>query len=185
MNADNIKDYTNHLIQKSIDTFSKALATIRTGRASAALVDQLKVNYQGSRFPVCHVASIVVCDARSLSITPWDKQAVGAIEKAILISNLGLTPNIQGETIRISLPALTEERRKELSRMVDQEAEIAKISIRDQRREARQQIRALAKAGGVSEDEVKHRENEIQALVDAAIKKVSELARIKQADIMI
>ena len=125
---------------KSIDALRHDLVKVRTGRATTALVDHLKVNYYGSDVPLSQVAGIAVSDARSLTITPYEKQIVGAVEKAILASDLGLTPNTAGTVIRLNLPALTEERRKELSKLVHGEGENAKVAIRNIRRDANQQV---------------------------------------------
>src|SRR3546814_6868401 len=126
---------------KSIDALRHTLVKVRTGRASTALVGHIKVNYYGSDVPLSQVASVAVADARSLVITPWEKQIVGAVEKAILGSDLGLTPNTAGTVIRLNLPAITEERRKELSKVVPGEGEEAKVAIRNIRRDANQQVK--------------------------------------------
>ena len=136
-----IKKDTQTRMAKSVEALRHTLVKVRTGRATSALVDHIKVNYHGSEMPLSQVASISVSDARSLVITPWEKQIVGAIEKAILGSDLGLTPNTAGTTIRLNLPALTEERRKELSKVVHGEGEDTKVAIRNIRRDANQQIK--------------------------------------------
>src|SRR5690349_20169821 len=140
-----IKKDAQTRMSKSVEAFRHDLTKLRTGRASTALVDHLKVNYYGSDMPLTQVASVAVSDARSLTITPWEKQMVAAVEKAILASDLGLTPNTAGTVIRINLPALTEERRKELSKLVHGEGENAKIAIRNIRRDANQQVKELLK----------------------------------------
>ena len=123
---------------KSIDALRHALVKIRTGRANAGLVDSIKVNYYGSEMPLSQVASVAVTDARSITITPWEKQMVGPVEKAILGSDLGLTPTTAGTVIRLNIPALTEERRKDLAKVVHSEGEDAKVAIRNIRRDANQ-----------------------------------------------
>src|SRR6478735_213537 len=130
---------------KSVDAFRHDLTLLRTGRATTAIVDHLKVNYYGSDMPLTQVASVAVADARSLTITPWEKAMVGPGEKAILASDLGLTPNTAGQVIRINLPPLTEERRKELSKHVHHEGENAKIAIRNIRRDAMHHVQQLLK----------------------------------------
>ena len=158
---------------KSVEAFRHDLTKVRTGRASTALVDHLKVNYYGSEMPLTQVASIAVSDARTLTITPWEKQMVSAVEKAILASDLGLTPNTAGTVIRINLPALTEQRRKELSRHVHAGGEDAKVAIRNIRRDANHQVKELLKDKQITEDEAGRSETEIQKVTDAAIKDVN------------
>lgn len=171
-------------MHKSIEALRNTLVKVRTGRASTALVEHLKVNYYGSDMPLSQVASVAVSDARSLTITPWEKQMVGAVEKAILASDLGLTPNTAGTTIRLNLPALTEERRKELSKVVHGEGEDAKVAIRNIRRDANQQVKELLKDKSITEDEERRSEDEIQKLTDASIKDVDEVVKAKETELM-
>lgn len=179
-----IKKDTQTRMAKSVDTLRHTLVKVRTGRATSALVDHIKVNYHGSEMPLNQVASVSVSDARSLMITPWEKQIVGAIEKAILGSDLGLTPNTAGTTIRLNLPALTEERRKELSKVVHGEGEDTKVAIRNIRRDANQQIKELLKEKLISEDDVRRSEDEIQKITDSAIKDVDEVVKAKEQELM-
>jgi ribosome recycling factor len=169
---------------KSIEALRHALVKVRTGRASTALVEHLKVNYYGSDVPLSQVASIAVADARSLTITPWEKQMVGAVEKAILGSDLGLTPNTAGTVIRLNLPALTEERRKELTKVVHAEGEDAKVAIRNIRRDANHHVKELLKDRKISEDEAARSEAEVQKLTDKAIKEVDEVVKAKEQELM-
>ena len=169
---------------KSIEALRHTLVKVRTGRASTALVEHIKVNYYGSDVPMSQVASVAVADARSLVITPWEKQIVGAVEKAILASDLGLTPNTAGTVIRLNLPALTEERRKELSKHVHGEGENAKVAIRNIRRDANQKVKELLKEKQVSEDEASRSDAEIQKLTDNAIKDVDEVVKAKEQELM-
>lgn len=169
---------------KSIDSLRQAMTKVRTGRASTSLVDHLKVNYYGSEMPLSQVASIAVNDARSLTITPWEKPMVAAVEKAIINSDLGLTPNTAGTVIRINLPALTEERRRDLARMVNAEGEDAKVAIRNIRRDANQQVKELLKEKEASEDDARRVEDEIQKITDAAIKDVDEVVKAKEQELM-
>jgi ribosome recycling factor len=169
---------------KSVEALRHDLTKVRTGRASTALVDHLKVNYYGTDMPLAQVASIAVTDARSLTITPWEKQMVGPVEKAILASDLGLNPNTAGTVIRINLPALTEERRKELSKHVHGEGEDAKVAIRNIRRDANQQVKELLKDKQVTEDEASRSEAEIQKLTDNAIKGVDDVVKAKEQELM-
>ena len=182
-----IKDIHNDAsvrMQKSIEALRHTLVKVRTGRASTALVEHLKVNYYGSDMPLSQVASIAVTDARSLTITPWEKQMVGAVEKAILGSDLGLTPNTAGTVIRLNLPALTEERRKELSKVVHGEGEDTKVAIRNIRRDANHHVKELLKDKQVTEDEVSRSEADIQKMTDKAIKDVDEVVKAKEQELL-
>ena len=171
-------------MQKSIDALRHNLAKVRTGRATTALVDHIKVNSYGSDMPLSQVASVAVTDARSLTITPWDKQMVGAVEKALINSDLGLTPNTAGMTIRINIPPLTEERRKELTKVVHSEAEDAKVAIRNIRRDANQQVKDMLKDKAVTEDDVRKSEDDLQKMTDKAIKDVDEVVKSKEQELM-
>ena len=179
-----IKKDAQARMQKSIDALRHTLGKVRTGRASTALVEHIKVNSYGSDMPLSQVASVAVSDARSLTITPWDKQLVGAVEKAILTSDLGLTPNTAGMTIRINIPALTEERRKELSKVVHGEGEDTKVAIRNIRRDANQQVKDLLKEKAITEDDERRTEEEIQKLTDKAIKDVDDVVKGKEQELM-
>ncbi|UNK41503.1 ribosome recycling factor [Luteimonas sp. S4-F44] len=179
-----IKKDTQTRMAKSVEALRHALVKVRTGRASTALVDHLKVNYYGSDMPLTQVASVTVSDARSLTITPWEKQMVGAVEKAILGSDLGLTPNTAGTTIRLNIPALTEERRRDLTKVVHGEGEDAKVAIRNIRRDANQQVKELLKEKLVSEDDVRRSEDEIQKITDKAIKDVDDVVKAKEQELM-
>ena len=169
---------------KSIESLRHALVKVRTGRANAGLVDSIKVSYYGSDMPLAQVASVAVTDARSITITPWEKQIVGAVEKAILGSDLGLTPNTAGTVIRLNLPALTEERRKELSKVVHGEGEDTKVAIRNIRRDAIQQVKELLKEKAISEDDERRTETEVQKITDQAIKDVDDVVKAKEQELM-
>ena len=179
-----IKQDAQARMTKSIEALRQNLVKVRTGRASTGLVDTIRVNAYGSETPLSQVASVSVGDARSLLITPWDKSMVGPIEKAILGSDLGLTPNTAGTTIRLNLPALTEERRKELSKVVAGEGEDTKVAIRNIRRDANHQVKELLKDKQITEDESARTEAEIQKITDAAIKDVDEVIKAKEAELM-
>ena len=179
-----IKKDAQTRMAKSVEAFRHDLSKVRTGRASTALVEHLKVNYYGSDMPLSQVASVAVTDARSLTITPWEKQMVSAVEKAILASDLGLTPNTAGTVIRINLPALTEERRKELSKHVHAGGEDAKVAIRNIRRDANHQVKELLKDKQITEDDVRRTEDEIQKLTDSAIKDVDEVVKAKEQELL-
>lgn len=184
MSVNEIKKDAQARMHKSIEALRHTLVKLRTGRASTALVEHLKVNYYGSEVPLSQVASIAVSDARTLTITPWEKQIVGAVEKAILGSDLGLTPSTAGTTIRLNMPALTEERRRELSRVVHSEGEDTKVAIRNIRRDANHQVKELLKDKQITEDEERRSEEEIQKLTDAAIKEVDEVVKAKEQELM-
>ena len=169
---------------KSIESLRHALVKVRTGRANAGLVDSIKVSYYGSDMPLAQVASVAVTDARSITITPWEKQMVGPVEKAILASDLGLTPNTAGTVIRLNIPALTEERRKDLVMVVHGEGEDAKVAIRNIRRDANHQVKELLKDKQITEDDASRTETEIQNITDGAIKDVDEVIKGKEAELM-
>ena len=169
---------------KSIDALRHALVKIRTGRANTGLVDSIKVNYYGSEMPLSQVASVAVTDARSITITPWEKQMVGPVEKAILGSDLGLTPTTAGTVIRLNIPALTEERRRDLAKVVHSEGEDAKVAIRNIRRDANTQVKGLLKEKQITEDEASGAEADIQKITDGAIKDVDEVIKGKEVELM-
>ena len=179
-----IKNDAQTRMAKSVDALRHDLTKVRTGRASPALVDHLKVNYYGSDVPLSQVAAVAVADARSLTITPWEKQMVGPIEKAIYASDLGITPNTAGLVIRINLPPLTEERRRDLSKVVHAAGEDSKVAIRNIRRDANQHVKELLKEKKITEDEERRAEEDIQKLTDKAIKDVDEVVKAKEQELM-
>ena len=169
---------------KSIESLRHNLVKVRTGRANTGLVDSIKVNYYGSDMPLSQVASVAVTDARSITITPWEKQMVGPVEKAILGSDLGLTPTTAGTVIRLNIPALTEERRRDLAKVVHSEGEDAKVAIRNIRRDANNQVKALLKDKQITEDEASASEADIQKITDGAIKDVDDVIKGKEVELM-
>ena len=179
-----IKKDAQDRMAKSVEALRHNLVKVRTGRANAGLVDSIKVNYYGSDMPLSQVASVAVGDARSITITPWEKQMVGAVEKAILASDLGLTPNTAGTVIRLNIPPLTEERRKDLTKVVHHEGEDAKVAIRNIRRDANHQVKELLKDKQITEDDASRSEQEIQKITDAAIKDVDEVVKAKEQELM-
>ena len=179
-----IKKDTQARMAKSVETLRHDLTKVRTGRASPALVDHLKVNYYGSDTPLSQVASIAVTDARTLTISPYEKQMVGPVEKAILASDLGLTPNTAGLVIRINLPALTEERRKELSKHVSHEGEAAKVAVRNVRRDAMHHVKELLKERKITEDEDRRAEDDIQKLTDKHVAEIDQAMAEKEKELM-
>jgi ribosome recycling factor len=169
---------------KSLETLKGDLGKIRTGRAHAGLLDHLTVEYYGNRTPLAQVANIAVTDARTLTVTPWDKSMVATVEKAIRDSDLGLNPATAGQSIRVPLPALTEERRRELGKVVRTEGENAKIAIRNIRRDALHHIKEALKRKEVSQDEEKRTEDEVQKLTDRYTAEVDKLVAAKEQDLM-
>ena len=180
----NIKKDAETRMHKSVDALKHELQRLRTGRASTALVEHLKVPYYGNDVPLSQVANVAVSDARSLTITPWEKSMVGAVEKAILGSDLGLTPTTAGVVIRINLPALTEERRKELGKHVHHEGEAAKVAVRNVRRDAMQNVKDLLKDKKITEDEERRAEEDIQKLTDRFVKDVDGVGQAKEKELM-
>jgi len=179
-----IKNDAQTRMGKSVEALRHELQRLRTGRASVALVEGIKVPYYGSDMPLTQVAGVAVTDGRSLTITPWEKNMVGAIEKAILASDIGITPNTAGMVIRLNLPPLTEERRKELAKHVAHEGENAKIAIRNIRRDAMHQVKELLKAKEITEDDEHRAEDEIQQLTDRFVKDVDAVAQAKEEELM-
>ncbi len=171
-------------MQKSIDSLKSELAKIRTGRAHPSLLEHIMVDYYGSDTPLSQVASIGVEDARTLTITPWERPMVQAIEKAIMKSDLGLNPNSAGSVIRVPMPQLTEERRRDLVKVVRHEGENGKIAIRNIRRDANSDFKTLEKEKEISEDEERRAQDEIQKLTDKYVKLVDELVDVKEEDLM-
>jgi len=181
---DNIKKDAQTRMQKSVDSLKHDLTRVRTGRASTALVEPLKVSYYGTDTPVSQVANVALADARSITITPFEKSLIGPIEKAILASDLGLTPNTMGNVIRINLPALTEERRRELSKHVAHEGENAKVAVRNVRRDALHQSKELLKDKKITEDEERRAEEEIQKYTDKYVKDIDGVVKTKEDELM-
>jgi ribosome recycling factor len=169
---------------KSIDALKHDLTRLRTGRASTALVDHIKVPYYGSDMPLNQVASVSLADARSIQISPFEKSMVAPIEKAIMASDIGVTPTTAGTVIRLNMPPLTEERRKELARHVSHEGENAKIAIRNIRRDAMQKVKDLVKDKQISEDDERRADDEIQKLTDRFVKEVDAVVKAKEDELM-
>lgn len=171
-------------MDRSLVALREAFTKIRTGRAHTSLLDHLRVEYYGSEVPLQQVANIAVVDARTLSVTPWDKQLVPVIEKVIMTADMGLNPATSGSVIRIPLPALTEERRRELVRVVRQEAEGARVAVRNVRRDALNSLKELVKEKAITEDD-EHRSGEvIQKLTDRHVDRIEEMLEAKEAELM-
>lgn len=178
-----IKDAETRM-RKSIDSFKAEIAKLRTGRANPSILEHVRVDYYGSEMPLSQVANITAQDARTLVITPWEKNMVQPIEKAILNSDLGLNPATVGTVIRVPLPALNEERRRELIKVVRNEGEAARVSIRNVRRDANTELKNLLKAKQITEDEERRSGDEIQKLTDKLIAEVEQLLTAKETDLM-
>lgn len=179
----NLKDAEVRM-QKSIEVFKHEMSKMRTGRAHPSLLEHLRVDYYGNPTPLSQVANISVADARTLVITPWEKRLTQAIEKAIMTSDLGLNPATAGEIIRVPLPALTEERRKDLIKVVRNEAETARVSIRNVRRDANNALKELLKKKEIAEDEERRLTDAVQKLTDKFIAEVEQLLTVKEKDLM-
>lgn len=181
---EDVKKDAHTRMGKSVETLRSDFTKLRTGRASTALVEHLKVPYYGSDMPLSQVATVAISDARTLMITPWEKNMVGPVEKAILASDLGLTPTTAGTVIRINLPPLTEERRRELGKHVHAEGENAKVAVRNIRRDAMHRIKDLLKDKKISEDEEHKAEQEIQQITDKYVAEVDQVVKAKEQELM-
>lgn len=179
-----IKKDAEQRMQKSIESLKNDLTKIRTGRAHPSLLDQVTVDYYGSEVPLSQVANVSTEDARTLKVVPWEKPMASKIEKAILISNLGLNPSNDGTVIRVPLPALTEERRRDLVKIVKGEAEGARVAIRNIRRDANSDFKTLLKEKEISEDEERRAADDIQKLTDQYVKEVEVVLEKKEKELM-
>ena len=171
-------------MEKSISALSRQLASIRAGRANASLLDRITVDYYGAPTPINQMAGISVPEARLLVIQPYDKSILGDIEKAIMKSDIGITPTNDGNIIRLAIPALTEERRKELAKQVKKEAEDAKVAVRNVRRDANDDLKKAEKAGDITEDDLRGYGEDIQKLTDDFIAKVDAVAKEKEQELL-
>jgi ribosome recycling factor len=171
-------------MQKSVDSTRNELATVRTGRASPHLLDRLDIDYYGAQTPLKQLAQVAATDARMLTVTPYDKSSIGTIEKAVMESDLGLTPSNDGNVIRLQIPELTEERRKELVKVVHNVAEEGRVAVRNIRRDVMHDLRELKKEGEAGSDEEHHGETDLQKHTDAAIGEIDSLLKGKEEEIM-
>ena len=169
---------------KSVDSLRSELTKIRTGRAHPSLLDQITVDYYGTESPINQVANVTVEDSRTLAVAPWEKQMVAVVEKAILNSGLGLNPSTAGNLIRIPMPPLTEERRRELVKVVKNEGENTKVAIRNIRRDANSDFKDLLKEKEISEDECRQAEDNIQKITDKYVSSVDEVIAVKEKELM-
>ena len=179
-----IKEDAAQRMEKSLQALATAFSRIRTGRANPALLDGVEVDYYGSSTPIKQVASITVDEARSLLVSPWEKRLLVDIEKAILQSDLGLTPTNNGDLLRLNLPPLTEENRRELIRQARQETENARVAIRNVRRDAIADLRELVREKEATEDDGRRSEDDVQKLTDAHVKRADEALAAKEADLL-
>jgi ribosome recycling factor len=181
---EDIKKDAERRMQKSVEALKTELAKIRTGRPHPSLLDHVTVDYYGSEVPVSQVANINVEDARTLSVTPWEKPMVAVVEKAIMTSDLGLNPATSGNVIRVPMPPLTEERRRDLTRVVKQEGEQGKVAVRNIRRDANSDFKALLKEKEISEDEARGAEDAIQKLTDKYVADIDTVLQEKEQDLL-
>jgi ribosome recycling factor len=179
-----VKRTAEQKMKKTLETLKLDLAKVRTGRAHTGLLDHVTVDYYGTPTPIPQVANVNLLDARTIGVAPWDKKLIGAVEKAIRDSDLGLNPAAQGDTIRVPMPALTEERRKELNKVVRGEGENARVAVRNVRRDAIHHLKDLLKQKKVAEDEERRAQDDIQKLTDRHIGEIDKILQSKEADLM-
>jgi len=181
---DDIKKTTDQRMNKTVEALKADLGKVRTGRAHTGLLDHIHIDYYGTTMPINQVANVTLADARTITVQPWEKKMVQAVEKAIRDSDLGLNPATQGDVIRIPMPALTEERRRDLTKVVRHEAENARVAVRNIRRDANEHLKKLLKDKETSEDEERKAQEEIQKMTDRHIADIDKLLHAKEADLM-
>lgn len=184
MSVDDIRKTAEHKMMQSVEAFKNGLTKIRTGRPNPALLDTVHVDYYGAMLPLSQVANLTLLDSRTIGVAPWEKGMGAKIEKAIRESDLGLNPSSQGDLIRVPMPPMTEERRKELTKVVRGDGEAAKIAIRNLRRDANEQVKKLVKEKLASEDDDRRSQDDIQKLTDRVINEVDRLVAGKEQEIM-
>jgi ribosome recycling factor len=184
MSINDIKKTATDKMAKSVETLKHDLTKVRTGRAHTGLIDHIRVDYYGAESSINQVANVTLPDARTISIQPFEKKMVQVVEKAIRDSDLGVNPATSGDVIRVPMPALTEERRKEMTKIVRHDGEHAKVAVRNIRRDAIQNLKALLIGGEVGEDHEKHAEDEVQKLTDKSIAEIDKLVADKEKDLM-
>ncbi|MBI3523602.1 MAG: ribosome recycling factor [Betaproteobacteria bacterium] len=180
-----LKKTTEQKMQKSLEALKNDLGKVRTGRAHPGILDHVQVDYYGSMAPISQVANITLIDARTIGVQPWEKPMIAKVEKAIRDADLGLNPATQGDVIRVPTPALTEERRRELIKMVKHEAENAKIAVRNQRRDANTHLKEALKKKEISEDDERRIQDEIQKLTDRYVVEIDKMLADKEKDLML
>ena len=179
-----IKNNAQTKMVKSVDAFKGELQKIRTGRAHPGILDQVQVDYYGSLLPISQVANVSLSDARTITVQPWEKSMAGKIERAIRESDLGLNPSSQGDLLRVPMPALTEERRRDLTKVVRNAGEDARIAVRNLRRDANEHLKKLLKDKAVAEDEERRAQDEVQKLTDRTVQEIDRLVHAKEAEIL-
>lgn len=179
-----IKKSAEQKMQKSLEALKLDLGKIRTGRAHTGLLDHVTVDYYGAPTAISQVANVNLADARTITVAPWEKKMLGAIEKAIRNSDLGLNPVTVGELIRVPMPALTEERRRDLTKVVKQEGETARVAVRNIRRDANTHLKDLLKEKEIAEDDERRGQDEIQKITDRYISEIDKLLQVKEAELM-
>lgn len=179
-----VKKAAEQKMAKSVETLKTDLAKVRTGRAHTGLLDHIHVDYYGSSVPLPQVANVTLADPRTIAVQPWEKKMIPVVEKAIRDSDLGLNPATSGEMIRVPMPALTEERRRDLIKVVHKEAEAARVAVRNVRRDANEHLKRLLKDKECSEDDERRAHDELQKLTDHYIADVDRLLQLKEADLM-
>jgi ribosome recycling factor len=184
MTIADVKKSTEQKMQKSIETLRADLAKVRTGRAHAGILDHVMVDYYGTPTQISQVANVTLLDARTIGVQPWEKKMLAAVEKAIRESDLGLNPATQGDVIRVPTPALTEERRKEMVKLVKGEGEDAKVAVRNIRRDANEGLKKLLKDKAVSEDDERRAQDEVQKLTDKFVAEIDKMMAEKEKEIL-
>src|SRR5512132_1857275 len=179
-----VKKTAEQKMAKSVETLKTDLSKVRTGRAHTGLLDHIHVDYYGALMPLNQVANVTLADARTITVQPWEKKLIPVVEKAIRDSDLGVNPATSGDVIRVPMPPLTEERRRELARIVKHEGENAKVAIRNVRRDANNHLKDLLKEGDVGEDQEKRAQDEVQKMTDKAIADIDKLVSDKEKDVM-
>jgi ribosome recycling factor len=179
-----VKKSAEQKMGKSVEALKADLGKVRTGRAHTGLLDHIQVDYYGAMMPLSQVANVTLADARTIGVQPWEKKMIPVVEKAIRDSDLGLNPATSGDLIRIPMPALTEERRRELTKVVHKDAENARIAVRNIRRDANEQLKKLLKDKQCSEDDERHAQVDVQKLTDRFIAEIDKVMHAKEADLM-
>ncbi len=184
MSIAEVRKSAEQKMQKSIESLRAGLAKIRTGRAHAGLLDHIHVDYYGSMVPIGQVANVTVQDARTIAVQPWEKKMVHVVDKAIRESDLGLNPSTSGDLIRVPMPPLSEERRRELTKVVKHEGEQAKVAVRNLRRDANEHLKKLLKDKEISEDDERRAQEEVQKLTDRFVAEIDRMLAVKEQEIM-
>jgi len=184
MTIADVKQSADQKMHKTLDTLKADLGKIRTGRAHTGILDHIQVDYYGNPTPLNQVANLSLIDARTISVTPWEKKMVGVIDKAIRDADLGLNPATMGDTVRVPMPALTEERRRDLTKVVRGEAENARVAVRNIRRDANTALKELLKSKAVSEDDERRAQDDVQKLTDRYIAEIDKALAAKETDLM-